>query len=379
MRVLVVAGSNAAARTDIKALRTLGAREITCLCEAYAVPDFLEKKRGGNDTPSPRQGKIPDTGTAAKATDLMLCDEQAAGLSAPALIHALYMRPGLDVPPHLILTSTTTVAARLRAAGLHALERPCSLYGLRAAVLKAVSPLRRVLRPEDFAALAASGGPTVKKREAAAARKQNDPPATTSDIFNQGLGRLKSGDNAGAEKLFLEVLHRQKEHIGAALGMARICRSGDDDAGKRKWLVRASASCLRNGDMGRMEHIAEMLPRGMRNNVFLHEAVGHMFDGDYREAALSFLDAEKAAEDVPLHRLVARACLMTGCPEESMRRICDAVLKLGHRDKAPALRRRLLEYGPRNAEDDDSRPARFPLLTEALSAASFAVWAWKRA
>jgi hypothetical protein len=92
----------------------------------------------------------------------------------------------------------------------------------------------------------------------------------------------------------------------------------------------------------------------------------------------SFLDAEKAAEDMPLHGIIARGCLLTGHPEENMGRVCDALFKLGRKDEAQKLHRRLLDYTPRDAQRDD-RPPRFSALTEALCAASFAVWAWKRA
>jgi hypothetical protein len=121
-----------------------------------------------------------------------------------------------------------------------------------------------------------------------------------------------------------------------------------------------------------------MLPYGIRNNIFLHEAVGHMLDGDYRKAVHSFLDAVKAGDDVPLHGIVARGCLLTGRPEENMGRVCDALFKLGRKDEALNLRRRLLDYTRREAERD-GRPPKFPMLAQTLRAASFAVWAWKRA
>jgi tetratricopeptide (TPR) repeat protein len=208
-------------------------------------------------------------------------------------------------------------------------------------------------------------------------RKHPDAP-TTSELFNRGLGRLKEGDADGAERSFQEVLRRQKEHVGAALGMARICRAHGNGESTRKWLVRAAAAARRGKDRERMDHIEEMLPYGIRSNIFLHEAVGHMLDGDYREAVHSFLDAVKAGGDVPLHGIVARGCLLTGRPEENMGRVCDALLKLGRKDEALNLRRRLLDYTPRDAERDGRQP-RFPMLVEALRAASFAVWAWKRA
>ncbi|MDR1685581.1 MAG: hypothetical protein LBR82_03935 [Desulfovibrio sp.] len=420
-----MAENEAALRMDIKALRALGAREITCLGEAARIVDFLEKQRALEVVSCMRQGKAVDAKRIVNGADLVLCDERAAGLPATAILHEISARPALRTQPYLILSSTAAGAARLRAAGLHVLERPYSPDGLCDAVRKAMSPLRRIPQPEDFLSLASPGsdaktGPGVarngsgrtaqgeafrpgsqatpglartgmreaalntttparstEKRRQTAIRKHVAAP-TTTELFNRGLARLKDGDADGAEQGFLEVLRRQKEHVGAGLGMARICRARGNGEGTRRWLVRAAAAARRGKDLERMEHIEEMLPSGIRNNIFLHEAVGHMLDGDYREAVRSFLDAAEAGDDMPLHGVVARGCLLTGRPEENMRRVCDAMLKLGRKDEALKLRRRLLDYTPQDAERDD-RPPRFPMLAEALRAASFAVWAWKRA
>jgi TolA-binding protein len=420
---LAVAGNEAALRLDIKALRAFGARKITCLNEPAGVVDFLEKQRALETASCLRQGKSVDAKRVVNGADLVICDEQAAGLPATAILHEISVRPALRTQPYLILSSTAAGAARLRAAGFHVLERPYSPNGLCDAVRKAMNPLRRMPQPEDFLSAAvppsdsqANSGiarngrrtmqdeafrpdgkanpefvrdsgagsarstaalrPPVKRRQTAAQNKAAAP--TTSELFNCGLGRLKDGDAEGAERGFLEVLRRQKEHVGATLGMARISRARGNAESTRKWLVRAAAAARRGKDGERLEHIEDMLPSGIRNNIFLHEAVGHMLDGDYREAVHSFLDAEKADADMPLHRLVARGCLLTGHPEENMNRVCDALFNLGRKDAALNLRRRLLDYTPGNAERDD-RPPRFPMLAEALHAASFAVWAWKRA
>jgi TolA-binding protein len=422
---LAAAGNEAALRLDIKALRAVGAREITCLNEAPAVADFLEKQRALERESFLRQGKVVDAKRVVNGVDLVICDEQAGGLAATAVLREMFARPELRTQPYLILSSTAAGAARLRAAGLHVLERPYSPDGLCDALRKAMSPLRRLPQPEDFLSPAASrtgaqaspglvrngpertvpgetfrsgattrpgvarNGPagsarnadapsrSPEKRRQAAMRKHVDAP-TTTELFNRGLGRLKVGDADGAEQGFLEVLRRQKEHVGAALGMARISRARGNGESTRKWLVRAAAAARRGKDDERVEHIKDMLPYGIRNSIFLHEAVGHMLDGDYREAVHSFLDAAKAAEDMPLHGIVARGCLLTGHPEENMSRVCDALSRLGRKDEALNLRRRLLDYTPRDAAYDD-RPPRFPVLAEALRAASFAVWAWKQA
>jgi hypothetical protein len=376
-RVVAVSRNEAAMRTDRKALRALGAREIIWPGEAAGVADFLEKKRALEIEALSRQGKQYDARRIVNAADLVIFDEQAGALPVTAILYEMSARTALRTQPHLILTSTAKAAADLRAAGLHALARPYSPDELRAAVRKAMSPLRRIPRPEDFVPFVAESEAALREKRRAAARKQSDTP-TTSELFNLGLGRLKGNDAGDAERLFLEVLRRQKEHVGAALGMARICRSRDDGPATRKWLARAAAACLRNNDRQRAEYVAAMLPAGIRNNIFLHEAVGHMLDGEFREAARSFLDAEKTAGDMPLHRLVARGCLLTGRPEENMRMVCNALQKQGRGDEALSLRRRLLEYEMR-AEEEDDEPARFPLLAEVLSAASFAVRAWKSA
>jgi hypothetical protein len=83
--------------------------------------------------------------------------------------------------------------------------------------------------------------------------------------------------------------------------------------------------------------------------------------------------------DKTLHQLVARACLQTARPEESMARVCDAFERMGHVATAVTLRRRLLGYAPFDRSESASWLDRFPRLKEVLSVASYTAWVWKQA
>lgn len=188
---------------------------------------------------------------------------------------------------------------------------------------------------------------------------------------------MQNEDLPYAENAFLQVLDHQRNHVGAALFLARICRARNETDSAHNWLVRAAAACLRLEDKVMGKAVTAMLPTRMPENIFVREAVIHMELGAYRMAARSFLDARRERQDIPLHRHISRACQFTSQPEENMRRLCAAIEGLGKKTTADFLRLRLLDY-PSHVmrQGKPSWLDRYPRLKEAVGIATHTTRAW---
>lgn len=371
-RVLFLARSEGSVRMDAKALRGLGVQHCAHESESGKALALLVEE-------SARRKRENDSGPiAGNAVDLVICDEQLADVPASVLLYQLSRNPELSAQPVLVLASSSASAASLRAAGVHVLQRPYSADELGRAMQKAMSPLRGRLAEAALTKASAEKGLLLSPKAPAAPKKEKARPLTTSDLYAQGLAARKNGRVREAEGLFLRVLDRQEDHVGAALALARICRARDDIKGMRVWLVRATAASLRLGDKGTAESIAAILPEAMRRNIFAHEAAGHIEQGEYRPAALSFLDAGRDRPEIPLHRQVARVCLLTPKPDESMHRLCGAFDKLGHNATAAFLRRRLLSYEPYEETQKSSWLDNYPRLQEAFCVAAYTAKVWRQ-
>lgn len=376
-RVLFLSRSEASVRTDLKVLRGLGVAHCVHESESAKAVSLLREElarlREDNGAKRPTRN----------AVDLLVCDERLADGPASALLYALSKQPELAAQPVLVIASSPDSAAALRAADVYVIQRPYTCEELGRMMQKAMSPMRRRLSEAAFASAAERKGlrigPKTGQTGAGRAREVHRSPLTTGDWYRKGLDSLETGRIGRAEQAFLQVLDRQEDHVGAALGLARICRGREDVKAMRAWLVRAAAASMRLGDRQRAAAIAMMLPEPMRHNIFANEAAAHMEHGAYRPAALSFLDAGRDKPEIPLHRQIARVCLLTPRPEESMNRLCGAFDGLGHTATASFLRRRLLDYAPYDGAGRPSWLDKYPLLKEAVSVAAFTARAWKQA
>lgn len=368
-RLLFLCRGESAVRMDAKSLRALGATNISYANSFAGAMKFLEgDKTSGKGMP----------GLCATA-DAIVCDEQMEDMPASAFLYSLAGHPFLNNMPVLVIASGSKSANLYREAGLTVLERPYTPDQLAAALAKAISPARLPLNSRAFEE-AGEKGLCLIGRERAPKAAASKAPVTTSDLYKQGMTLLKRHEYEEAREIFQQVLDRQEDHLEACLALARTYQVEHNTDGVQSALLRAAAVCLRKNDHNRANHIASMLPVGMRNNIFAHEALVRMRTGEYRAAALSFLEAGRQRPDLPLHSLIARACLLTTKPEKYMAKICEALEGLGHKLTATALRRRLLEYPEFGGAGASSGWLdRHPRLKEAVSVASYAAWAWKQA
>lgn len=370
-RILFLSRSESSVRTDTKLLRSLGVSAITHINDSSQATAFLERQA---------QEQVEATRLAGSASpvDIVISDEHLADAPASVFLYGLARHPALHAHPVLVLTGTAESSRRLRSAGVYLLERPYTAQSLTRMLYKAMSPSRRPLRPEAFESASTQKGITLQAR----VRKEkpvSTGPVTTSDWYNKGLACLQRNDLREAEQAFIRVLDRQEDHVEAALGLAKVYHANGDDNGARRCLLRAAAASLREGDKMRSAHIAAMLPPFMRDNIFFHEALARMEEGEFRAAALGFLDAGKENTDTPLHHLISRACQLTPQPEESIRKICTAFSRMGHKATADRLHQRLLVYPEFTPEEPQSWLDAYPRLKEAVNVISYASWAWKHA
>jgi hypothetical protein len=356
IRALILARSESSVRMDVKALCAVGMKECVYLADARSALAFLGKEAAGGN-----------------AVDLVVCDENLRDGPVSAFLSDLAGSRHLRVKPVLVLAGTTASAKALRAASLCVLQRPYSPNDLEGMIKKAMSPMRQPLRVEAFAG----------KKEAAApkppAKADKSRPFTIMDWYDKGIAHLKAGELPDAERALMRVLDGQEDHPEAALGLARLHHATGNGKRMRRYLLKAAVSCLRQGDTERAHTIAGRLSgclaESMGKNLYLSEAVACLEEDRGKAAAIAFLDA--AREGIPLHQLVARACLQTLRPDESMVRVCEAFEGMGHTVTATSLRHRLLNYTPFEGVPPASWLDRFPRLKEVVTVASYAAQAWK--
>jgi tetratricopeptide (TPR) repeat protein len=374
-RVVFLCRNEETVRTDAKSLRALGLRTISYITDAAALLRFLESDAKGRE----RAEAMPPNAfrRLLQAAEAILCEENLGDLPASVLLYALSRHPDFAAKPALLLAAGSGMAEAWRAAKLPALHRPYTQARLEEALRAILSPGAPALSPSALEK-AETKGLVIRLRPRSP--KPPSAPLTTTDWHRRGLALLRAGDYAEAREVFRIVLARQEEHLEACLALARACQGEQDRAGALGALLRAAAICLRKGDALRAGRIVARLPQGMRDNIFVHDAMARMEEGDDKAAALSFLDADRERPDTPLHRIIARACLMTSAPEEHMRRLCEAFESLGRSHAAATLRRRLLEYPEFSAyAGPPSWLDKHPRLKEVVGVASCAAVAWKEA
>jgi len=378
---------------DVKALRAIGMKECIHLADASSAIAFLRKEAEGGKIASVSSASlIRSPGrSSGNAVDLVVCDESLRDGPVSAFLTTFARERNLRAKPVLVLAGAAASAGELRAAGLSVLQRPYSRNDLEGMIQKAMSPMRPPLRYDVFArkkeasAKEASGAGSVGIAAAvmtpsdAPGKKKKGGPFTIMDWYDKGIAHLKAGELPDAERAFMRVLDGQEDHPEAALGLARLHHATGNEERMRRYLLKAAISCLRQGDALRADIIAGRLPERLGKNLYISEAVACLEEGRCKAAAVAFLDAARERADKPLHQLVARACLQTPRPDESMAKVCDAFERMGHVGTATSLRRRLLHYRPFDGCEPASWLDRFPRLKEAVYVANHTVQVWREA
>ncbi len=352
--LLFLARGEGAVRTELAALRRLGTAPIAVLGSLHLLLAHLA------DPSKPQP-------------DLILCDEHAGDTSLGYALAALYLERGTR-PPMLVFPSRPKTVAHLQAAGIPMLERPYTLEALCEALLAASQS-----KGTSCPALLPQPKPAVRSL-----RK----PMSVADMHVEAMKLLQRGEVDAAAHKFELALARTPGYVPALLGLAKTCRMRNDPKGMERALLRAYTSALRAGDTAMAENVAANLPqRLLQGNVFSHEAISYLEEGNPTEAARSLLEAARHQQKTQGHRdpqlfngLVAQACQFTPSPQESLEMLCTGLERLGRNAIAQAVRARLLhgvptvEYAP---------PARwldnYPRLRDFVDVARYTAAVWRSA
>lgn len=381
--VLFLSQSESAVHMDIKSLRRFGVSSFKHLSGASAAIAHLKKEHERLLNIERLSGKR----IASNPVDLVVCAEHIDDGPISLFLYSLAQERSLRSQPVLVLTGSPASSRALRAAGIYVLERPYTTEQLERMVQKAMSPMRRLLRADALEKASAEKKLPLRSRSApkqpvptpTAPPSASSEPFTVSDWYNRGVDHLKESAFPLAERAFIKVLDKQDDHVDACLGLARVHRAVNNEKREQRFLLRATVSCLRQGDSERATTIAKRLEPRVQNDLFVYDAIACMDEGRFKPAAVSFLDSAREREGTPLHRIVARACLKTTKPNACMEQLCEAFDTLGNDATAQTLRRRLLTNKPLSEKEKTSWLDKFPILKEAVSVASFTASVWKQA
>ncbi len=356
-------------RTDTSLLRSIGVPGITHLTQTAAALALLRDRLAPGSAHDPRN-----------AVDMLVCDEYTEDGPAFDVVRALAEDPALQGFPLVVISGDPAQAAALQKGSVNVLERPYTLKQLNDVLRRAISPMRARLRADALDAAAPGTPPPAGKKRARPGQHSPQTPRSESDLFRKGMEYLRNGNPAKAEDLLRQVLDRQEDHLEACLALVRVQHSQGQTKAMQHSLLRAAAICLRKGDKERAAAIAAHLPPHMRGEKLLvHAATARMEEGEYKAAALGFLDASRELPGTALHSMLARAAVFTPRPEENMHKLCNAFESMGHGSTASKLRQRLLDNPPPREQLTANWLDNYPRLQEILSVASYTTWAWRQA
>ncbi len=370
-RILVLSRGESSVRIDMALLRAIGARGIVHHTRMEEAVDLLLACEETAEKPArPHPDRRP--------FDVVLCDAEFEDGSAVDFLLRLADNPFLNSQPVLVVAGGPGQAAALGQARISCLERPYTQKQMSDALAKAMSPMRPKLAAYLLAAAKPARHPACSRPRMDGAGKAGT--VTTSDWMRKGMASLRGNDPRAAEAAFLRVLDRQDDHPEASLALAQIRLAREEGREARHMLLRAAAGCLRRGEKERAESIAALLPAHMRGDkLFVHEAQARMEEGEFRAAALSFLEARRENPETPLHSLLARAAALTPDPEDTLRNMCDAYERMGHKATAGGLRKRLLHNSMADEEEGPHWLDKFPALQEIVRVAAYTAHVWRHA
>ena len=345
-RIIVMATSESAVRSDIGLLRLLGIGGISCVSTSTDARELLDNSESG--------------------FNFVICDDKLEKRELYGFLHGLALLPEAEQTPVLLLSSGSKQAGALKALGIETLDRPCTADDLHAALAKSRhSPLpdaEKLLLP-------------VKAR----AKKALSRVVTTSDLFRDGIEALRKNDLDTADALLRQCLQRNRNHGNAAIALAKVRRGQGDIQSMHRLLLRAAVIFHREGDAKRRDAVVQRLPEGWRDgNLYYHDALANLQSGDYIEAAAGFLDYQETVPGLVMQNILARACQFTDDPEFALECLCDALERLGKSATARHLRSRLLcDSMAVLGEKSPGWLSRFPLLQDAVSVVTFTAAAWR--
>lgn len=299
----------------------------------------------------------------ALAVDLVICAGDLDDMSLSAFMRAF---AALGSPlPVLVIYGNNEERGRATGQGAAAaLLRPYSMNELARAL--------EGVRAQKRASTAFAPESAVQKTEPEAASSRASANKGNKLLWTRaGLNMLRQGKTERARELLSGALAYDPLDIEAAMGLSRLCRQSGDVEKSHRWMHRAGHICLSTRQTERAEAIFSRLPEKWRGDHEMIEAQELLQEGDFDAACVAFINICASRKELPLHRLLGRACQFTATPDECMRELIAALVRSGYESTARTLAARMLA----DEDDRELEPGGilsvFPRLQEAWAVARF--------
>lgn len=319
----------------------------------------------------------------ALAVDFIICAGALSDMSASVFMRA-FAASGSSLPLMFISGNESELAAALSHGASASLRRPYSMNELTRAVESIRSPKRTQTAPPAQNIQAKSSRPAPAQDAKASAA----PPAAPKNEENtgnkllwtrSGLSQLKHGKLEAAHKLLAGALDYDPLDLEAAMGLSRLFKERGDLEKCQRWLHRAGCICLATRQTERAEMIFSRLPEKWQGDHELIEAQELLQEENFDAACEAFMHICSTRPNMPLHRLIGRACQFTAAPEDTMRELCAALMRAGYESTARSLAARMLI----NEDDRQWEPggflSAFPRLQEVWAVARYTAHALRAA
>lgn len=366
--VLILSQGESSVRIETSTLRTLGISAISHCCSSAGALAFLDSLFTAPAT-------LAENTTKKTLLDLIICDERFDNRLIFNFLLTIARNPLYANIPLLIVAGSNATLEAAKHCSISVIARPYTQKGLHNAITKALSLSCSPLTIAKLTTYCQGTKKTVKP-----ATSPRGGILTTSDVMKRGHSRMHQRKYDEAEQEFLEVLRRQEDHLEANLALAKIYRARGNAPATNNFLLHAAATCHRKKEFKQAAAIRALLPEKMRHGgVFQQEALASLRIGDYKNAALGFLEHYAENPEQPLYAVIARACQMTRTPQECLTIICATYDQMGKKELAENLRRRLLADHGSAIPSPRSWLDKFPRLRDIVNVASYTAWIWKQA
>lgn len=385
--ILLLSSQGTSARMDINALRSLNTGKITHFNDAEQGLKFIlqhaefeetkitkAQNSAASSSLSGGMGSSVDFSIVSHLTrnkiGLIICHEKVGQMAILEFLQKLTFVSPTFKTPLLLISGSKQSTANLVQTNLVVLERPFTPQVLVTSMLQAVG-MDNFTNPLP----AAKKIPSKDRPLVAKSNMQS-----VAELFAKGSALVQSKNFTQARQCYTQILLRQPDNAKAHLALANLYKKDNSELLAQKHTLLAAATYLRLRQPERAAHVAEGLPKSMRQgNLFAYEALFYLDDKDFRNAAHSFLEAASIEPERAIHEIIGRTCQFTASPEQNLQHTCTAFEKMGKSTLANTLRHRLLTHRQPEHREPLTWLDNFPKLKEALSIATYTASVWRHA
>ncbi len=414
LSALVLADSEGVAAVDRTTLRAHGIRHVRVLSSGEEAARLLAREaarrektrtalhagRGQEETGRARETRgtrgigeareareARETGgarTAPPACDVVLCNATLDDMEGTAFLRLIRKHPALASLPVILTAPQTTREDVLKAIGAG-----CSGFLVRpyttAAFAEQLELAARSAAMPDMAKLMYSADTALSAEEfdnalATLGKVVTVAKPKAQECYEQGMAHLEARDYAAAIAAFNRAVRLNVLYAEAYMGLSHAWRGKGDQRKARKYMMMAGEAYARLEAFADARSVFSQLSQEWPDmpNLLLGTAGALVRQGNYRAAAMAYVEGYKLTPDADISTQVARACHFTDKPEEAAVALCRAMEKGGERDMAQRLYRRIIAI-PERRPAPARKPllAQFPMLNELVAVARYTMRAYK--